>query len=157
MANIRVRTNIKFPKKVMNAKVAQQIDMAIQQGIRESLSLSQSPVKGYGKFVGYAAERFGDPTKYPGKLKRKRPVNLQLSGAMITAIKVLSFTDDKVTIGIASPKQKLKAETHNEGTQEPRVPQRRFLPTGPGEEFVDSIQKKILAIIEKRVSDLFKR
>lgn len=155
----------------MNSKVAKELNDVIKEGIKNSLSRSQSPVKGYGRLTPYAAEIGGargktstalDTSKYPFSVQHKypgkkiRPINLQLSGKMIDSIKVISISNDKVTIGVSGTKQKLMAETHNEGTQEPRVPTRRFMPTADGEEFVGSIQTKILAIIEKRVFDLIK-
>lgn len=163
MAKIKITSNINLNiGAAITPSIAKQIEMVVKQGINEMLDVGTSPVRGYGRYEAYAAQRL-DPKKYPNSVKSKypnkkiRPVNLQLTGAMIKSIKVLSSSGDKVSIGIPSGKESLKAETHNEGTQRHRVPQRKFLPTGPGEEFVVSIQRKILAILEKAVSDRLKK
>jgi hypothetical protein len=73
-------------------------------------------------------------------------------------LEALSYTLNKstraITIGIFSGKAKLKAETHNLGTQEPDVPTRQFLPTTQGQEFTVSIMRSIKEIYRKRLNSI---
>lgn len=135
------------------AKIARSLTGERKVRAKEKLSSSKKSVYPYSVM-----------DKYPDK--KVRPVNLKLSGEMIDAIEVrpgsgklksFLFGGNTVLVGIFDKKQALKAETHNEGTQADKVPQRKFLPTGQDETFVVSIHRKILAIIEKRVSYLLKR
>ena len=157
-------------KQPIDARTAENIAFDVIDEINRFTSRGQSPVKGEGRFVGYKAQQVTGSQKkkrkssepkrgYPYNVmkyypnKRARPVNLRLSGEMLAS---LDHTFDRpsqtIELGIFDPEQALKAETHNQGTQEPDVPRRPFLPTAEGEEFAESIRRKIVAIVKRRIS-----
>lgn len=81
--------------------------------------------------------------KFPRK--QRRPVNLELSGAMIKAITFKGLKGG-IKVGLIRASKKIKAifESHNEGTNESRgVPRRAILPTAAGEKFNASITRSV--------------
>lgn len=137
---------------------------------KRMIARGQSPVRDIGRFVAYKAQQIkkkaskdSKPRGYPYDLmdrypdKKVRPVNLKLSGDMLNAMEQrFNFSAQEVTVGIFDQKQALKAETHNRGTQEPRVPKRPFLPTDAMIGFAESIQRGIISIVKKRIASIIK-
>lgn len=128
-----------------------------------------SPVKGLGRFVRYKAQAIGKSKKnkpkkgYPYSVQKKypnklvRPVNLRLSGDMLKALEWKFYSSKQVIeVGIWDAKQSLKAETHNQGTQEPRVPTRQFLPVG-NQGLSETIKGKIVSIVKARILDIIRK
>ncbi len=136
---------------VLTPKWANKLGDTILNGIRRNVARGNSPVKGYGKFVPYK-----DPEKYPGNRKPASPVNLSLTDQMLGALGY-KVKKDGIEFRFSSDLAKKKAETHNEGSQEPKVPMRRFLPTGDGEVFTDDIQKEITKVMEQAFDETIKK
>jgi hypothetical protein len=61
---------------------------------------------------------------------------------------------NKLQIGIFDTEQSKKAETHNDGTQEPKIPQRKFIPNNEGDEFNQTIQREIINIYTDILNDI---
>ena len=100
--------------------------------------------------------------KYPGK--KKQPVNLTLSGNLLSYFKswIEKVKGRKVIkVGIdsdAPEKIKKIAEAHNDGTLvEKNVPKRSFVPNKKGEKYIKSIQTDINDMIAARVNEIIKK
>lgn len=92
--------------------------------------------------------------KFPGK--RVRPVNLELTGDMLRAL-IFKIEKKGPRIGIFEQSEALKAETHNDGTQVPKVPRRKFIPNKRGDELVISLMRTIKAIYSEELNAIIKR
>jgi hypothetical protein len=193
MGKVKVTVKLDFPKllkdKLVNQELSSNLADVVIKGILEHTAIGLSPVRGFGRFVGYKAQEEakklkkiathlsrannkaaassarseakssarGYPSSVQGRFpdKKVRPVNLRLTGTMLADLSyLLNRTAQKVTIGIFKGKSKLKAETHNEGTQEPNVPTRQFLPTTQGQEFTVSIMRAIKEVYRKRLNSI---
>ncbi len=156
-------------KNAIDLNTASQIGGTTLFEIKRATAKGISPVKGLGRFVAYKAQRIGKSKKnaskkgypysvqdkYPNKLVR--PVNLRLSGKMLDALEYKFHKARQVIeVGIFDAKQSLKAETHNQGTQEPRVPTRQFLPVG-SQTFSETIKGKIVRIVKDRILDIIRK
>ncbi len=155
-------------KRPIDETTARNIGDTVIKQMNNFIARGQSPVRDQGRFVGYKHQQIsGGKAKpssenkrgYPYSVmhrfpdKKVRPVNLRLTGQMLAALAHKFYAGaQKIELGIFSGKEALKAETHNEGTQEPRVPRRHFLPTEDGESFAETIQRDIIAIVKRRIS-----
>ena len=130
---------------------ANDIGRTVVAEAKRMIAEGQSPVRGYGRF-----ERYKDRTKYPGKLKDARPVNLYLSGDMLKAFGHRISGKDAIEVGMVkgSEFQKEKAGYHHDGTD--AMAQRRFVP-GKDEEFAVSIMRAIRDIYGKRLASLIRK
>jgi hypothetical protein len=147
-----VKVNITLIKDVMNAVSAKANKQAVGDLIitemKNSISSGVSPVRGERRFVAYK-----DPTKYPADLKSKRPVNLFLSGDMLSQLKFYPLAANRFSIAIKGEEGK-KARAHNEGIG---VPRRHFMPTDTNEEFTVTITRKIRDLYARILSDIINR
>lgn len=165
-------TNL-IDEKTMN-RIQQEV---IEDLIKTSIEVGNSPVQGYGRFVGYSGEsnrktaraagkkpkgaelrKLGYPfsvqNKFPGK--QLRPVNLELSGEMLSFYVCKPGPDKSVLIGIqeeAPDDVKARAEGNNGGTK--NVPARKFVP-GPGEVYKPDIMTAIRQILADRLVEMIK-
>ncbi len=118
---------------------------------KANMKSQASSMRSKAKTTSSRGYPFSVQSRFPGK--KVRPVNLSLTGTMLESIEAIyNKRKGSVTIGIFKGKSKLIAETHNLGTQEPRVPTRQFLPTTQGQEFVESIMRGIKEIYRKRLT-----
>ena len=131
--------------------------------MKRMIRKGNSPVKGERRFKGYAAQRREAKSDYPRgnkfkKLgKRVRPVNLKLTGDMLSDLKWKSSRLGKMKIGVLGDRfSELKARVHNEGERRD-IPQRKFIPFEKGDQFAQTIQKKIKDIHEKRLNAIIKK
>lgn len=128
---------------------AKKASASSKRGVQRSASTARKKI-GVIKKSGYPYSVMDD---YPSK--KIRPVNLFLSGKMLRDIGwARNVAKRSVTIGIFKGLSKKKAMTHNEGTQAPRVPQRKFMPTGKGDDFIISIRRALKAIVTERLAEL---
>jgi hypothetical protein len=90
--------------------------------------------------------------------KKLRPVNLKLSGDFLSKLDFKVGGQRSLWVGLynATAKQKLMFETHNEGTHQ-FVPQRKFLPTGEGEQYTVGIMRGVLDIFSEWVGRKIKK
>jgi len=136
---------------------ANDIGRTVVAEAKRMIAEGQSPVRGYGRF-----ERYKDRTKYPGKLKDARPVNLYLSGDMLKAFGHRISGKNAIKVGMVkgSKFQKEKEGYHHDGTKHhdgtDAMAQRRFIP-GEGEEFAVSIMRAIRDIYGKRLASLIRK
>lgn len=152
MAKVSVKVTAPQLKKIGDAVTSTAftsgLALAVIAEMRRFIRIGTSPVLGVRRFDAYK-----DPKKYPGDKKNQRPVNLELSGDMLNAItyKVLK---DGIRIGIWDEEQRQKANTHMQGLN--GVPQRKFMPIDPGDEFIVSIQRIIKALYAQKLSAILK-
>lgn len=129
--------------------------------IKDNISRGFSSVRGVGRFVEYSgAKNPGNKTGYPFNVQKKfpskrvRPVNLKLSGDMLSSL-VSRVEGGTISIGIFDKVEAEKAIKHNDGTE--KVPQRHFLPTKKGEQFTISIQRQLKALMVEVLGRIIKR
>lgn len=152
MAGIKVKVNlsiIKDIRKLTSSKYTDPIAESILDQMKDVISTGLSPIRGFGRFEAYKAQsrnRGGKKTGYPYNVQTKfpgkkvRPVNLELSGDMLDALDYKNVRDG-IELSIYKKAEAEKAKTHQQGTD--LVPQRRFIPSTKGEQFITSITVSI--------------
>lgn len=155
---VTVKLGPSFKKKVdalggdiLNNDFVNAVGTTVVTDMKRLIASGQSPVKGWGRFAGYK-----NPGKYPGGKKTSRPVNLSLTGTMLS---YLSFrkSGKQIEVGILSnapSKVKTIARVHNTGERED-IPQRKFIPV-EGDDLTASIMVKVRDLFRKRILELFK-
>src|SRR3990167_930422 len=121
----------------------------------------QSPVKGIGRYQDYSDSYKGAIDSSggimrgtDGKLssgKRKRPVNLFVSGAMQESQRLKETEGGKVKVSYGSK----FAGYHNSGNA--NLPRRPLLPSQDGEDFSRTISKFLFDIAKKAISIVTKK
>lgn len=151
------------PKKVTNKSVVADLGRNIAEKSLALVRVGKSPVKGEGRFKGYAAQRGGGYPEIPGikkkfPTKKTRPINLFLDGEYLKAITQFKRNKegDGIDYGLLSGTvlQQKMFETHNEGMHKD-VPQRKVVPTN-GDDFVSLIRRKIKDIYLKRIRSIIR-
>ncbi len=121
--------------------------------VKASISRGFSPVAGVGRFAAYK-----DPDKYPGDRKPSRPVNLSLTGDMLSYLNYRRVAG-KIQFGIfedeVSSELMARVDTHNRGTH-PHVPRRQFIPLR-GQGLIASIQSKVRKMFRERLAEVVAR
>ena len=137
----------------MNREVVGEIKRMIDAGVSPVQS-----VEGGRRLKGYKT-----PDKYPGKRKAKRPVNLNLSGIMLSWYKAVRVSGVRLSFGIPkdAPKDvKERAEANNVGTVndkgEVAIAARRFVPLA-GETFAVSVLRKMKSLYAQRIKELLSK
>lgn len=149
--NFQKQVNAIFYKKTTQGKLGE----ILKEEITWSTKKGISPLKSYGRFERYRADRPDRPkdtnnkSYYPNNVKhkypdkRKRPVNLTLSGEYLRKLEYrASPTGLKFGWFSLSGDMKEKYETNNLGLN-PFVPQRKILPTSQAESFKTSIVRRL--------------
>ena len=122
--------------------------------ITESIERGVSPVKGQGRFQNYSdsyKEAIEDG-RYSRFTKRKRPVNLKLSGQLLKSLFV-KVSRKGLIIGFDN---KLADIHNNKGVGKSKTV-RRMLPTEEGEEFSRSITTRVREVLDRVAQNIFKR
>lgn len=140
--NLRARL-----QKTVSPAFVKTVNTEIVEEIKRKISIGSSPVS--GRFVAYT-----NPKRYPGKKKPAKPVNLYLSGVMLSWLK--AFKQSTMTLGIgipsSAPKEvKARALANNVGTK--TIPARRFIPI-KGETFALGILRKLNQIYTRRFKEV---
>jgi hypothetical protein len=191
----KIKVKLKTPKidMLIRSGISSQVNAAVGAKVinmmKEMIAIGLSPVRSYGRFEAYAAQRSANEIKrfavtqsknnqgyyrklsrqtlkssrlYPNSVKRKypskqtRPINLTLSGDYLKTLKH-SASRENVKVGhigvSASSKHGKMFDAHNEGGNQ-HVPQRKYLPNGPGEKFVVSIERVIKDIYTKALKSI---
>lgn len=166
MFKVKVKSNIRAQainklKQTVDAKFEQDMNTEVVGEIKRLINGGVSPVQsveGGRRFVGYKS-----PEKYPGKKKAKRPVNLFLSGAMLSWYKAVRVNGVRISLGIptnAPQEIKVRAEANNVGTTtedgRPAIPPRRFVPL-QGETFAVSVLRKMKSLYAQRIKALLSK
>lgn len=108
----------------VNKKVANKVGKRAISDMKKLIARGKSPIKGKGGFPAYK-----NPSRYPGGLKRARPVNLRLTGEFLRSLKVnieLNRRGYVSRIGFFDPKSIKKEEGHRKGAN--RQPKRPVIP-----------------------------
>ncbi|HEY6435635.1 MAG TPA: hypothetical protein VIY47_03530 [Ignavibacteriaceae bacterium] len=156
-----IKVNIKTPSPsaiakrlngLITAPFIAKINSDVIPEIKKLVASGQSPVDGYGRFPMYK-----NKDKYPGKRKSARPVNLDLTGVMMSKYDAHQVSTSTKIIGIGYQKitQELEGKIigNNEGKK--GIPLRRFIPLN-GESFTVSVIRKLKDVYARRISELFK-
>lgn len=148
---------------VANTKTKNDIGEYLDRETKRRIEKGVSPVKGVGRFPGYAVQRKGSgypdvpgiKRKYPSK--NKRPINLYLDGSFLSRIGY-NLSKTGVFYGLQTNEKFYKDlfDTHNNGTH-PDVPQRRFVPVDEGETYTPDIIRGIRDIYNKRIRDIIRK
>jgi len=119
------------------------------------ISEGRSPVKSQGgRFQGYSPiyKTAIDNGRYSNFNKRKRPVNLKLTGRLLRSIFSDVISSSKIRIGFADQ----LADIHNrEGAGKSKVV-RRMLPTNQGETFTDTILFRVGTKLSRLAKKIFR-
>lgn len=127
-----------------------QLGNLVVSEIKENIAKGISPVFKERRF-----EKYKDPSKYPGNRKKRRPVNMYLSGDMLEALKFRLGRGFSITFGwFGGGLQTKKANNHNSGDT---VPKRRLIPDEKNERFNASITRVINDYYGRVLSDILKR
>lgn len=124
----------------------------IDQTIKPLIASGTSPVDSYEGSRRF--RKYKDPKSYPAKKKSKTPVNLNLTGVMLSFYKAYAIGKNILRLGIPSyaPEDvKGRAEGNNVGTE--NIPARRFIPL-KGETFKISVLRRLKDIYAKRIARL---
>jgi len=132
---------------------AKDLSKDVVKQMKRMISKGQSTVKGGG--FGGRMPKYKNRKRYPGKRKPARPVNLELTGKQLKALKgrSLNIGGENIAVVQYNTTDAVDKETgHREGVN--GQPKRPTLPdTDSGEEFAASINK----IIVKKMDAAMKR
>lgn len=153
----KVKTDFKDAKnkiRKFKLKAKGRIVRTMEKEIIKSIERGVSPVKGEGRFDGYSQSyldsiKAGTHSKYS---KRKRPVNLKLSGKLLKSF-FIKVTSKGIKLGFDN---KL-ADIHNRKGAGKSKAVRRMLPTNSGEEFSRSITTRLKEVLDDVAKTIFKK
>lgn len=158
---VKVRFAIKqLVDTVFDGSTTKQLGNMYLNETKRLVSIGKSPVKGRGRFIRYAIQRDDAQSNYPEGLKDRRPVNLYLSGKMLSKLTYKRRGKNKLAIGLprGTPRDILdRATTHNNGNPTMNIPKRQFIPDRQGERYVIAIEQKRKAILEKRLRAIIRK
>ena len=127
----------------------------LQKQVVREISEGRSPVKrAGGRFQGYSQsyKKAIDKGRYKQFNKRKRPVNLKLSGQLLKSIFVIPKGANRIILGFNNR----LADIHNrQGAGRSKVV-RRMLPTNEGETFTDNVVLAVGRRLRKVADRIFK-
>lgn len=127
----------------------------LKEEVISEISQGRSPVKrAGGRFAAYSPsyKKAIDKGRYKQFNKRKRPVNLILSGELLNSVFTQVLTRTKIRIGFNNP----LADIHNrQGAGKSKVV-RRMLPTNEGETFTDNILFSVGTRLNRIARRIFK-
>lgn len=155
-------------EKIATPEFQKKLGDRVVSDVKEFIAVGKSPVRGGGRFKGYAADRLkGDnPNKlYPNTVKKqypskqRRPVNLSLSGRMLSEM-IWKSIKGGVIIGLLNASAEIRTifKAHNSKDQPNRkFPRRQLLPTEQGERFIEYIQRRIVSLYRARIRQIIKK
>lgn len=165
---MKTKVNIKLEplKKLLEdipAKAAlasnREIANTAKQKLLDLVAKGISPIEGAGRFPSYKPntkerKRYPDTVKSSYPSKRRRPVNLSLSGKFLAALKSFPKSRNIITLGFFSEYSETLEQGHREGAnsqaKRPIIPQE-------GEALAKSIQTAILNIYRESILNYIKR
>lgn len=142
----------KIARDLVSPEMKKKVGDSIVEEMKTMIGAGTSPVRGQRRFPAYKNRK-----NYPGDLKPARPVNLNLTGKMLSYLGWKhGEKKSAIAIGMIRPpaKEADKAKAHNEGTE--NMAQRQFIPN-QGEEFAVSIMRKIKRMYDDRIKELIGR
>lgn len=135
-------------KKNEKAKVKDEVGELLLDLVLKDVSNQRSSVSGT-KWKGLSKEYKKQKSKVAPGI-----ANLELTGAMLDALKVKKYRDG-LEIGVFQGKDALKCENHNKFTARARktaLPKRQFIPK-PGENYRPGIVKELRKIAKEVVDE----
>ena len=152
----KVRTDFKDAKKQIEEfrrKSKPELRKVLKEEIVGSIERGVSPVKGFGRFPTYSSSYKDaiDSGRYRQFSKRKRPVNLKLTGQLLKSFFV-RISKRGIQLGFDN---KL-ADIHNNRGAGKSKTVRRMLPTQEGEDFNRSITIRIREVLSRVAKNIFK-
>ncbi len=162
----KVKINLRDIQKLLSevpAKAALTSNRKIAQLAREKIldlvSKGISPIEGEGRFAAYKPKeknkRYPETVKRSYPAKRRRPVNLELSGKFLRALKSFPKTVNIIAIGFFSGYGETLEQGHREGANGQAV--RPIIPSEPGESFTKAIRAAILKEYREAILRYLKR
>lgn len=136
-------------KQFANRPFTESVGRRVVSSMKDLIAKGISPIRGNGRFPAYK-----DPTKYPGKKKAPRPVNLFLSGDFMDSLSNKSIRSGdgyNAEIFYKGRESQLKEKGHREGANGQR--ERPTIPEG-SEEIAKSIEVEINEMIDARIKEL---
>jgi len=154
-SNLRATLGQKI-KNIVDDDFINKVNQEVVEGsIKPLIASGQSPVT---SAEGRRFPKYKDGDKYPGKQKAKRPVNLYLSGLMLSFYKAAKVSSLRMRIGIlpsAPLDVKVRAQANNEGTEK-GIPTRRFIPL-KGETYTISVMRKLKNLYAEKIKSLLSK
>jgi hypothetical protein len=138
----------------MTDAVAEELGTAVHEEVRDLVSTGVSPVRGFGRFAPYK-----NTEKYPGKRKPGRPVNLELTGEMLDALRFRRKGENSLEYGWlpgTDPDVLIRARAHQEGHSDGDFPARPVLPQD-GEQFAVSVERRVKDVYSRRLQAMLKK
>lgn len=147
----------------LDQQTAKKIGADVLDEMKDGISRGKSPISGNGNFEAYRGtyrkriQRYGYVHTEDGKFsKRLRPVNLEVSGKFLSALKA-TVTKVKsgygVVIGFGDRKNQKIEEGHRKGAN--GQAERPVIPQG-GEQFSRNIQEVYLDGINEKIASIAK-
>ena len=121
-----------------------------------------SSVKPGGRFEAYVRQRENNPDKYPMDLKPLRPVNLNLTGDLLSNLeyKTINKKNEKGIRFYFDGNWALIYEGNHNGQPDLNTRPRKVIPINEGEEFSESanrfIKKRMKEVINKAIEQMNK-
>lgn len=148
----RLKKKLRSLRKPIDSRTAKKVGKEVRDEIRAMTSKGQSTVREFGKRM----PKYKNPDRYPGNQKRKRPVNLRLTGRFM---KALSFSVKSSRLGFETfigyrGGESKKEQGHRVGVG--GQPKRPTIPKAPKEQFAARIQRVIDKIYRKRLQFVIK-
>jgi len=137
------------------------IASSLKNKILSLISKGISPIEGNGRFKSYKPstkkrKRYPDTVKSDFPDKRRRPVNLELSGKFLRALKVFPKSLNIITFGFFSEYGETLELGHREGAN--TQAKRPIIPDfSKGEALAKSIQADILKSLKQAMENELKR
>lgn len=161
MFSVKVRTNIRADvvaklRNTVDERFIYDLQREVVDGtIKKLISSGVSPVQGFDNKKRF--DQYKDKDTYPAKLKPNRPVNLNLTGIMLSWYRAVKVNGVRISLGIpaAAPQDvKERAEGNNVGAN--GIPARRFVPL-KGETYAVSVLRKLKSLYAQRIKTLISR
>lgn len=163
----KVKINLRDIQKLLSevpAKAALTSNRKIAKLAREKIldlvSKGISPIEGNGRFDAYKPKSktkrtYPETVKKSYPAKRRRPVNLELSGKFLRALKSFPKSVNIISIGFFSSYGETLELGHREGAGGQAV--RPIIPSEPGESFTKAIRAAILKEYREAIQRYLKR
>ena len=155
------RSKVTFDTKALKAdiekyqsKAKEEAKQYLEKEIPAEILGGRSPVKGFGRFARYSdtyLEQIKNG-KYKEYGKKKRPVNLKLTGELLK-----SFFVKVTSRGLEMGFDNELADIHNRKGAGKSGTARRMLPTNPGESFNRSITNGLEELLVKLAKKIFNK
>lgn len=160
MFSVKVRTNIRADvvnklRNTVDERFVADMNKEVVGEIKKLIASGVSPVQGFDNKKRF--DQYKDKDTYPAKLKPNRPVNLNLTGVMLSWYRAVKVSGIRISIGIpaAAPQDvKDRAEGNNVGAN--GIPARRFVPL-KGENYAVSVLRKLKSLYAQRIKTLISK